>query len=198
MQQAKKKLVLPPKSQTRTHERVFESGLAIQTDASLLVKETGGDVWLGGFALSRYLGQNEALVRGKSVLELGSGTGYLSCAIALLGAARVIATDFDFMIPMIRSNIKLNRALLASAAEGGSEMPVQACALNWEDPKGFDALNLPVQVVLRWRGGRLFLSGRLRRKKPSSLVATGSVVGGALARSVGGSSPQRKNEVISS
>jgi protein-L-isoaspartate O-methyltransferase len=60
--------------------------------AGLLVQETGGDVWLGGYALARYLNQHVELVAQKSVLELGSGTGYLSLFLAMRGAARVIAT----------------------------------------------------------------------------------------------------------
>jgi predicted nicotinamide N-methyase len=86
------KLRLPPKAMDRGHKRTFDSGLMIETSAILLVEETGGDVWLGGFALSRYFDQNPNLVVQKNVLELGTGTGFLSLCLALTGVARVTAT----------------------------------------------------------------------------------------------------------
>jgi predicted nicotinamide N-methyase len=55
----------------------------------------GTCVWEGGMALLRALELSPSLVRGKSVLELGCGTGVVSLACLALGASRVVATDHD-------------------------------------------------------------------------------------------------------
>lgn len=51
--------------------------------------------WPGGQALSRYLLDNPDVVRGKSVLDLGSGCGATAIAAKMSGASRILATDID-------------------------------------------------------------------------------------------------------
>ena len=51
--------------------------------------------WAGGQALARYLLDNPALVAGRRVLDLGSGSGLVAIAAAKAGAARVLAADID-------------------------------------------------------------------------------------------------------
>ncbi|XP_075944865.1 electron transfer flavoprotein beta subunit lysine methyltransferase isoform X1 [Anarhichas minor] len=51
--------------------------------------------WPGGQALSRYLLDNPAVCRGKTVLDLGSGCGASAIAAKLCGAAHVVANDID-------------------------------------------------------------------------------------------------------
>ena len=55
----------------------------------------GTCVWEGGLALMRALELSPTLVRGKSVLELGCGTGVVALACVALGARVVVATDHD-------------------------------------------------------------------------------------------------------
>src|SRR5947207_9398233 len=45
--------------------------------------------WAGGQALARYLLDNPELVRGREVLDIGSGSGIVAIAAARAGAARV-------------------------------------------------------------------------------------------------------------
>lgn len=52
-----------------------------------------GVLWPAAEALSIYLSQNPKLVKNKSVLELGCGTGYPSLVATVLGGD-VLATDF--------------------------------------------------------------------------------------------------------
>lgn len=51
--------------------------------------------WAGGQALSRHLLDNRSLVAGRSVLDLGSGSGLAAIAASLAGAGRVLANDID-------------------------------------------------------------------------------------------------------
>ncbi len=51
--------------------------------------------WAGGQALARYVLDNPALVQGKNVLDVASGSGLVAIAAAKMGAASVTATDID-------------------------------------------------------------------------------------------------------
>ncbi len=64
--------------------------------------------WPGGQALARYVLDHPDLVAGRSVLDLGSGSGLVAVAAARAGAARVVASEID---PFGRAAIGLNAAL---------------------------------------------------------------------------------------
>ncbi|MDB5630180.1 MAG: hypothetical protein JWQ51_2520 [Tardiphaga sp.] len=51
--------------------------------------------WAGGQALARYVLDHSDIVRGKTVLDLASGSGLVGIAACKAGAARVIAADID-------------------------------------------------------------------------------------------------------
>ena len=51
--------------------------------------------WLGGQALARYVLDNPALVRGKRVLDLATGSGLVAVAALKAGARSVLAADID-------------------------------------------------------------------------------------------------------
>lgn len=61
--------------------------------------------WAGGQALARYVLDNADCVRGKTVLDFGSGSGLVAIAAAKAGAERVTAADID---PFAHAAIKLN------------------------------------------------------------------------------------------
>ncbi len=63
--------------------------------------------WAGGQALARHVLDHPGLVAGRSVLDLGSGSGITAIAAALAGAAAVLASDVD---PLARAAIGLNAA----------------------------------------------------------------------------------------
>ncbi|XP_004383674.1 electron transfer flavoprotein beta subunit lysine methyltransferase [Trichechus manatus latirostris] len=66
--------------------------------------------WPGGQALSRYLLDNPDIVRGKSVLDLGSGCGATAIAAKMSGASRILANDIDPIAGMaITLNCELNQ-----------------------------------------------------------------------------------------
>jgi predicted nicotinamide N-methyase len=51
--------------------------------------------WPGGQALARYVLDSPGTVAGRSVLDLGSGSGLVAVAAALAGAAWVVASEID-------------------------------------------------------------------------------------------------------
>lgn len=51
--------------------------------------------WPGGQALARFVLDVPGTVAGKSVLDLGSGSGLVAVAAALAGAKRVVASEID-------------------------------------------------------------------------------------------------------
>lgn len=87
--------------------------------------------WAGGQALARYLIDNPALVAGRRVLDLGSGSGLVAVAAAKAGAARVQAAEID-ALGMVA--IRLNAAANAVALETTSDDLLSA------PPAGFDIL----------------------------------------------------------
>jgi predicted nicotinamide N-methyase len=63
--------------------------------------------WPGGQALARYILDHPGLVAGRSVLDLGSGSGLTAIAAALAGASAVTASEID---PFALAAIGLNAA----------------------------------------------------------------------------------------
>lgn len=61
--------------------------------------------WLGGQALARYLLDHPAEVRGRTVLDLATGSGLCALAAARSGAAHVRAVDVD---PLCAAAVALN------------------------------------------------------------------------------------------
>lgn len=56
---------------------------------------TGASIWPSAVSLSRYLEDESVLVKGKNVLEIGSGLGVNSLAAEAIGAKMVTITDGD-------------------------------------------------------------------------------------------------------
>lgn len=61
--------------------------------------------WAGGQALARYVLDHPDLVAGKSVIDLGAGSGLAAIAAAKAGARSVLAIDID---PLAHAAIELN------------------------------------------------------------------------------------------
>ena len=114
--------------------------------------------WAGGQALARYLLDNPEVVRGREVLDIGSGSGIVAIAAAKAGAARVTAADIDpFAAAAIALNAPLNNAsvrietrdLLDRAAAGwGVALAGDIC---YEEPMSSRALALLRRIAARDR-----------------------------------------------
>lgn len=89
-------LSLLPSASSDYTPRVFENSITLRESRWLLASAgaTGYRTWEAGLHLGQYLCTKPDVVRGKRVLELGTGTGYVSVICAkYLGATRVIASD---------------------------------------------------------------------------------------------------------
>lgn len=74
--------------------------------------------WGSGLALARFLAQNPEWVRGRRVLDFGSGSGVAGIAAALAGAQRVLACDNDpGALLATRTNAALNQVELETWTE---------------------------------------------------------------------------------
>jgi predicted nicotinamide N-methyase len=65
--------------------------------------------WPGGQALARHVLDTPGLVAGRTVLDLGAGSGLVAVAAVLAGATRVVASEIDpFGLAAIPENAALN------------------------------------------------------------------------------------------
>ncbi len=74
--------------------------------------------WAGGQALARYVLDHPEIVRGKSVLDFGSGSGLVAIAAVKAGASHVLAAEIDaFAQAAIQLNAEANGTKLATTRE---------------------------------------------------------------------------------
>ncbi len=96
----------------RTEQRTGRAGRAGDAGRAELPPPFWAFAWPGGQALARYLLDHPAEVSGRTVLDLGSGSGLAAITAALAGAARVVASEVD---PMAVAAIRLNAAANGAA-----------------------------------------------------------------------------------
>lgn len=74
--------------------------------------------WAGGQALARYLLDHPHVCRGRSVLDLGTGSGLTAIAAAKSGASTVVGSDID-MIALCAAQLNAagNKVRLETSAE---------------------------------------------------------------------------------
>lgn len=68
----------------------------------------GQMVWGAARALTYIIERGDFLVKGKSVIDLGAGTGLVGFACSLLGASSVTLTDLPEVLPHMSANAALN------------------------------------------------------------------------------------------
>ncbi|HEY5347081.1 MAG TPA: 50S ribosomal protein L11 methyltransferase [Rhizomicrobium sp.] len=74
--------------------------------------------WAGGQALARYVLDHPETVRGKSILDFGSGSGLVGIAAAKAGAAHVVSADIDkFAIAAIALNAAANGVSIEAVSD---------------------------------------------------------------------------------
>jgi predicted nicotinamide N-methyase len=81
-------------------------------------RPTGPSRGRGGQALARYILDTPALVAGKQVVDLGSGSGLTAIAARLAGASHVLAADIDvFAVAAIQLNAAVNGVTVEATSQ---------------------------------------------------------------------------------
>ena len=99
--------------------------------------------WGSGLALAQFLLAEPAWVTGKTVVDLGSGSGVAAIAAAMAGAARVIACDTD---PDARLATGLNAQWNDVTVEPTATLPAESDIVLMADVL-YDKANLPLLKV---------------------------------------------------
>ena len=128
--------------------------------------------WSGGLAIARYLRDRPDVVAGRTVLDLGSGSGL--CAIAALEAGALEATGVDidpFAIAAIKVNAKAAGERITTVhrdvlAEGPPDVDVVLAGDCWYDA-GLAARVLPWLRRAHDRGAQVLIGDPGRRYLPT-------------------------------
>ncbi|OAP55907.1 hypothetical protein AYL99_10059 [Fonsecaea erecta] len=150
----------------------------LKTGQSITLR-LGHLLWNAGQVISMYLEQNtKELVQNKTVLELGAGAGLPSLVAAMLGARRVVVTDYpdQDLVANLRYNVEHCSALPDKSkivAEGfiwgGQVEPLKSHIL--PDVDGFDLLILADILFNHSEHARLLATVRDCLKKTSNSAA---------------------------
>jgi predicted nicotinamide N-methyase len=94
---------------------------------------------------------DQPLIEGRRVLELGSGTGVLGSLCVQLGAAAVTVSDLPAVVPLLDLNLLLNSASAsASASSGTAAAAAAAPGVRGAERPGAGACCTPVALALPW------------------------------------------------
>ena len=98
----------------------INNGLKQRQSADAEHGDTGNTVWDSSMALTKCIehhsndsidGNQLLNVSGRTVLELGSGTGFVGLSALLCGAQRVLLSDLEYCTENIRRNVAKNQLL---------------------------------------------------------------------------------------
>ena len=95
------------KSLYRTYVTQEIGNLNILLKQSFQENGVSGCLWHSSTILSKYLHHNQNLIRSRSIIELGAGTGLAGIVASKLGGLSVI-TDHENHISVAQENCKLN------------------------------------------------------------------------------------------
>ncbi len=113
--------------------------------------------WASGLALARWIAAHPERVRGRQVLDFGSGSGIAGLAAARAGAARVVCCDLDpLALAACRANAQANELVIETlgdlhASRERFELILAADVL-------YDRANLPLLADLQNRAAAILLA----------------------------------------
>lgn len=136
--------------------------------------------WASGHALAHYILHNGAGVRGKRILDFGSGSGVVAIAAALAGAEQVIGCDIDDdALKAIGVNARLNGVTI-DICKGLDEVSAPVDLLIAADVL-YDRENLPLLGVFLGHAPRVLLAdSRLKTIDYAPYVKITEMVAGTL------------------
>jgi len=101
--------------------------------------------WASGQVMARYLLDNPNEVKGKTVVDFGSGSGVVAIAAAMAGAARSIALDIDENALLAsKLNANLNQVALELSTDVDTLNVDQSSAILLISDVFYDRDNLPL------------------------------------------------------
>ena len=118
--------------------------------------------WGSGLALARFLLADPAWVAGKSVVDLGSGSGIVAIAAALAGAAQVTACDTD---ADARAATAANAAINQVTIDVRATLPESRDILLMADVL-YDKQNLPLLALAQSRSARVLIADTRIKELP--------------------------------
>ncbi len=113
--------------------------------------------WGSGLALARFLLEHPRWVRGRRVVDVGSGSGVVAVAASLAGAAEVVACDTDAAArEATAANATLNGVAVEvvdalQAVPGGRDLVLMADVL-------YDTANLPLLTAVTGLAGEVLVA----------------------------------------
>jgi predicted nicotinamide N-methyase len=113
--------------------------------------------WASGNALAQWIASGKLDVKGKTVLDFGSGSGVVAIAAAMAGAKKVIASDIDALSQQaIRLNAQMNDCAIEvigdfAEYQGDIDLITVADVL-------YDRDNIPLLEALMQRATALLLA----------------------------------------
>jgi predicted nicotinamide N-methyase len=110
--------------------------------------------WGSGLALARFLLEDPGWVAGKSVVDLGAGSGIVAIAAALVGAASVVACDTD---PDARLATTVNAGLNGVALKVAETLP-DCCDILLMADVLYDRQNLPLLEVAQQHANEVLVA----------------------------------------
>jgi hypothetical protein len=101
----------------------------------LFLWQTGVSTWDGSIVLAKYLEKHPYIVKGKSVLELGAGTGVTGMAAAALGASEVFISDLSYTLQNIVENVGLSFPEFEQVSDMRFQLDgsIEVGMLDWSD-----------------------------------------------------------------
>lgn len=103
--------------------------------------ELGHRVWDTCTLMCKYFEHNAGIIAGKTVVEVGAGTGLLGLVLSRLGAARVTMTEYGPCLMHLQENIDANAQGIADSGASARTMVPTSCLLDWNDEE------LPAEVT---------------------------------------------------
>ncbi|KAI5856716.1 hypothetical protein GGS23DRAFT_396313 [Durotheca rogersii] len=172
----------PPSPPPKTQAYALQSGGAITLHLVGHSPLEAHHLWNGSRIISRYFETHVPEVQGRTVLELGAGAGLPSIVCAILGAQKVVVTDFPDpdLVATMKKNI-LGCELVPAGGGSPESAPIVADGFVWgADPThllahlergsdGFDVLILADLLFRHSEHGKLVstVAATMRRRRES-------------------------------
>ncbi|KAK9766024.1 hypothetical protein K7432_005193 [Basidiobolus ranarum] len=117
------------------------SWITIKEDQRLISQGTTGlRTWEASLNIAEYFKSHPETIQNKSVLELGSGVGFLGLYCSHAGAKQVIMTDYsEHVLTGLENNIRLNCQQCPNASSS---------RLSWEDLEESEVANHQFDLVI--------------------------------------------------